>query len=77
MTQLPKIGDTIRLITLAPDNDGVPDPSWNKWRHKGDLGTVTSIDIHDPPLSTQIWVTFEDGGHLALLYGIDTYEILK
>lgn len=75
MTTLPKVGDRIKLIKLAPNSNGVDDPSWNKWRHKGDLGTVTSINQGLDCL--QIWVNFDDGGHLGLLFGIDSFEVLS
>jgi len=70
----PNIGDRIRLLRLAPSPNGTPDPAWNKWRHKGDVGTVTSIDTTTNMV--QIWVNFDDGGRLALLEGIDSYEVL-
>jgi hypothetical protein len=66
-----KIGDRIELIALAKDpRTKQDDPSWNKWRHKGDLGIVQSLN------ADQIGVKFDDGGHLFLLKNADQFKIL-
>lgn len=72
-----KIGDKIKLISMAKDpNTKQNDPSWNKTIHTGDFGTVVGIANAEAFNTTQIWVHFENGSRLALLEGIDTYEII-
>lgn len=44
----------------------------------GDLGTIESIDKVDLPPRPfiQVWVKFDNGSHIALLYGEDKFNIL-
>lgn len=66
-----KVGNRIKVLHM------VNDPSWEKTIHKGDLGTVTRISTIELLNQTQIWVQFDNGSHLALLDGVDQYEIIE
>lgn len=65
------IGKRIKLLNM------IDDPGFGKTLHKGDLGTVESVDTVDmqPPF-TQIWVDFDNGIYIALLVGIDKFEVV-
>lgn len=62
-----KIGDTIRIVALAPNADGSHDPA--EARYLGKEGVVTDIDSKGNIGGT--W------GGIWLLAGIDSYEIVK
>lgn len=62
-----KIGDTIRIISLAPNADGTPDPSES--RYVGKTGKVTMLDSQGNLIGT--W------GGISLLAGLDKYEIVE
>ena len=66
------IGDKIRVTNLA---EGCNEPSISI----GDEGIVT--DIHnisgDSTFTSQIWVKFNNGSHLALLEGEDEFEVIN
>ena len=49
----------------------------NKTIHYGDEGVVESVDRVDLFNETQIWVKFDKGSHLALIEGIDQYEVIE
>jgi len=71
------VGDRIKVLQLAINPaTGQPDPSWKKTIHPGDLGTITSISIIKGLNTTQIWVQFDSGSKIALLEGIDSFEII-
>ena len=61
-----KVGDTIRIVGLAPDSDGKPDPS--EQRYIGKEGVVEYIDSRDILHGT--W------GGIGLLV-VDSYKIIK
>ena len=52
------------------------DPTWNKTLKKGDLGTIESVSHVDAFNETQVWVKFDNGSYLALLVGVDEFEIV-
>ena len=53
------------------------DPSWNKRFFHGDKGTVTSISENEAFNERQIWIKFDSGYSIALIEGIDKFEIIK
>ena len=64
-------GQRIRLVSMRND------PSWNKTLRKGDEGTVESVSCIDITGDTQVWVDFDNGTHIALLLGVDQFEIIR
>jgi len=60
-----KPGDRIRLLTMPNDPDPIP---------PGSEGVV--VDVTDGPLA-QILVDWKNGRSLALLPGVDRFEIIK
>lgn len=65
-----KVGDRIKVLSMKDD------PSWNNTIYYGDEGVVTDI-IHIDFLSeTQVWVKFNKGSYLALLKGVDSFEVV-
>lgn len=55
------------------------DLSFGKTLNRGDLGTVDSINTVNLPSKpfTQVWVKFDNGSFIALLMGIDTFEVVN
>ncbi len=66
MTNVPQIGDRIRLIAMPNDPDPIP---------AGALGTVVSI--HNHGRWTQIEVDWDNGRELMLSLPDDCIEILE
>ena len=72
-----KVGDRIKVLQLAINPaTSKPDPGWKKTIHPGDLGTITSISNIQGLSTAQIWVQFDSGSKIALLEGIDSFEII-
>ena len=59
-----KVGDIIELIYTTDTITSLT---------SGSRGVVTSVDEEQD----LIWVDWENGEHLALIDGIDTYKIIK
>ena len=59
-----KKGDRVKLLEISD--------SWTKLE-KGSTGTVLKIE-EDQDL---IWVNWDNGEKLALLYGIDKFKVMK
>ena len=66
------IGKRIKLLDMKDD------PAFGKTLNKGDLGTVEDVNtVHMAPRPfTQVWVKFDNGSHIALLMGVDSYEVI-
>lgn len=67
------IGKRIKLIHMGND------PSFGKTLNRGDLGTVKDVNTVDTLLEpfTQVWVEFDNGSFIALLMGVDTFEVIN
>lgn len=66
MSQQTKVGDRVELISI---ND-----TWTRLK-KGAKGTV--VKIEQETTETLIWVDWDNGEHLALLYPIDKFKTIK
>lgn len=62
-----RVGDTIRILSLAPNADGTHDPADK--HYVGKEGVVQSIDDMGNIHGT--W------GGISLLHGVDSYAIIK
>ena len=62
-----RVGDTIRILSLAPNENGTHDPAED--RYVGKEGVVRSIDSKGNISGS--W------GGISLLHGLDTYAIVK
>jgi hypothetical protein len=58
-------GDRIRLIQMGDDPDPIP---------AGSTGTIESVT--DGPLG-QVWVRWDNGRSLALVPGVDRFEVIE
>ena len=58
-------GDRIRLISMPDDPDPIP---------AGSTGTIESVT--EGPLG-QVWVRWDSGRSLALVPGVDRFEVIK
>lgn len=69
VARLPKPGDRIRArkfaLSAVDDNETVP---------PGTGGTVRAVD-RTLVGGTQVWVAWDNGARIAVLHGIDEYEI--
>ncbi|MHA1756838.1 MAG: hypothetical protein ACTSVV_08720 [Promethearchaeota archaeon] len=65
-----KIGDRIRVEYIHSD------PAFGTVIQQGDEGTVKDIEKISFIDIIQIWVQFDKGPYLALLHGIDVFEVL-
>jgi len=55
----------------------LPDPSWNKTVKAGDIGIVIDMSEIKIAHQMQVWVEFENGSRLALLEGVDIFEVIS
>jgi len=65
------IGKRIKLHHMPND------PSFGKSLHRGDLGTIESVDTVNMKYPfTQVWVRFDNGVHIALIMYVDTFTVI-
>ena len=65
MTTPIRRGDRIRLLSMPDDPDPIP---------AGSTGTIESVT--EGPLG-QVWVRWDSGRSLALVPGVDRFEVIK
>ena len=74
-----KEGDRIKVTFIHIGTEEKPDDLAIKYDKKleGELGTVTSVNMAPSNNISQIWCKFDSGRHIAILDGLDKYEIIR